>query len=209
VPTRVFHITAIENLPLILADGGLRCVSDLRQDGKAYASIAHSHLQDRRATTPVPCGPGGLLHDYVPFYFAPRSPMLYSIHKGNVAGCSKSQKDIAYLVTSAELVRDHCDGFAFTDGHGIMQTTRFFNDLRHLKDNIDWQIMQAKFWRDTNEDPDRKRRRQAEFLAFKFVPWSIIDSVAVMRAIDLAAIRRTLYDADHKTPVEAKPIWYY
>ena len=86
MPTRVFHITAIENLPLILAHGGLRCVSDLRRDGTAYANIAHSHLQDRRATTPVRCGPDGCLHDYVPFYFAPRSPMLYAIYKGNVAG---------------------------------------------------------------------------------------------------------------------------
>ena len=90
-----------------------------------------------------------------------------------------------------------------------METSRFFDDLRHLKNSIDWEIMRATYWRDTNDDPDRKRRRQAEFLAFRFVPWSIIDSVAVMRMADVAMIRQTLYEAGHKTPVEAKPIWYY
>lgn len=43
--------------------------------------IAHNTIQDRRAQTYVPCLPGGNPHDYVPFYFAPCSPMLYAAHK--------------------------------------------------------------------------------------------------------------------------------
>ncbi|WP_353620333.1 DarT ssDNA thymidine ADP-ribosyltransferase family protein [Geobacillus sp. AYS3] len=33
---------------------------------------AHTRIQDRRLTTLVPLPPYGTLHDYVPFYFAPR-----------------------------------------------------------------------------------------------------------------------------------------
>jgi hypothetical protein len=208
VPTRVYHITAIENLPLILGCGGLRCVSDLRNDGTDYANIAHGHLQDRRATTRVPCGPGGLLHDYVPFYFAPRSPMLYAIHKGNVAGCSHTQNDIAYLITSAEAVHDSAIGFALTDGHGITETTQFFDDLQGLG-SVDWDIMRAVIWRDTLQDGDRKRRRQAEFLVHRFAPWSLIEEVAVMRQSNVARVLEILDDGDHETPVKAMPSWYF
>ena len=53
-------------------------------------------------------------------------------------------------------------GFVFTDGHAIMQLSKFYDDLGYLTE-IDWDIMEEKYWRDTIEDPDRKRRRQAEF----------------------------------------------
>ncbi len=75
-PTPIFHITNIDNLSLILAGGTLRTIADLKATGVAYTSIAHQNIQDRRAYTQVPCGPGGCLHDYVPFYFGARSPML-------------------------------------------------------------------------------------------------------------------------------------
>jgi len=76
-PTLIFHITHVNNLPLILAAGGLRTCQDLRNANVGYTDVAYQTPQDRRASVNVPCGPGGTLHHYVPFYFAPRSPMLY------------------------------------------------------------------------------------------------------------------------------------
>ena len=52
-----------------------------------------------------------------------------------------------------------------------MRFTDFFDDLKDL-DKIDWDLMQSRYWNDTNDDPDRKRRRQAEFLVHEFFPWS-------------------------------------
>ena len=74
LPTPIYHITHIENLGSILRAGGLRAVGRLREQGAGYQSIAYPHIQDRRGGVRVPCGVGGSLHDYVPFYFAPRSP---------------------------------------------------------------------------------------------------------------------------------------
>ena len=82
VPTPIYHITHVNNLPLIMADRGLRCNADLRRGRVAYSDIAYGNIQDRRARTAVTCGPRGLLHDYVPFYFGPRSPMLLTISSG-------------------------------------------------------------------------------------------------------------------------------
>ena len=89
--------------------------------------------------------------------------MLYAIKMGNVEGCSASQTDIIYLVSSAEAIKTAKIGFVFTDGHGIMELSEFYDDLSKLTE-IDWDIMKEKYWRDTYEDPDRKRRRQAELL---------------------------------------------
>ena len=74
------------------------------------------------------------MHDYVPFYFAPRSPMLYAIHMGNVDGCTAGQADIVYLVASAQRIEENGFSFVFTDGHGTMALSDFFDDLSSLNE---------------------------------------------------------------------------
>jgi hypothetical protein len=39
-----------------------------------------------------------------------------------------------------------------------MAFSDFYDDLNDLE-TIDWDIMAAKYWRNTFDDPDRKRRR--------------------------------------------------
>ena len=66
----------------------------------AYQNIAPAGAQGARAAKRVGLSPGGSVHDYVPFYFAPRSPMLSAIHNGQVAGCGLRQQDIVHLETT-------------------------------------------------------------------------------------------------------------
>jgi hypothetical protein len=92
----IYHITNLENLESIVSMGGLSCYNRLKAENIDYQNIAYERIQDRRADTIVPCGPGGNLHDYVPFYFAPRSPMLYTIEKRNVQSCPDGQKNSTF-----------------------------------------------------------------------------------------------------------------
>jgi ssDNA thymidine ADP-ribosyltransferase, DarT len=196
------------NLQSIAARNGINCFNSLVSNKIQRVSIAHQTIQDRRATTSIPCGPGGFLHDYVPFYWAPRSPMLYAIHKGNVEGCTTAQGDIIYLVSTAESVRDSDIGFVFTDGHAIMAVSRFFDDLDHLG-QIDWPLMRERYWRDTAEDPDRKRRRSAEFLVYKFFPLALVHGIAVMRQTTITKVRELLGMVGSGIDVRARADWYY
>ena len=141
--TSIYHITHLRNLPGILELGGLYANSAMARRNVEHISIAHRTIQDRRATTRVPLPPGGVLHDYVPFYFAPRSPMLYAIHRGNVQEYAEGQTPIVHLVTTAEAIAASDQPFVFTDGHAIMAFTSFYNDLRQL-DQVDWDIMRAR-----------------------------------------------------------------
>lgn len=207
-PTPIFHITNIDNLFLILAGGTLRTIADLKATGVAYTSISHPNIQDRRAYTQVPCGPGGCLHEYVPFYFGARSPMLYTISLGNVEGYDQGQEAVIYLVSTVQTVSNANVGHVFTDGHGIMGFTDFYDDLADLGE-VDWPLMKKKYWNDTVDDPDRKRRRQAEFLVHGGFPWTLIEAIVVMNNAREAQVQTLLQRAAHKPPVSVRRNWYY
>jgi hypothetical protein len=204
-PTWIYHITDIANLARIEQCGAMACMKTLRAEAIDFASSAFESVQGHRATKVVPAGPGGCLHDYVPFYFAPRSPMLYTINRGNVPRCPHGQRDIVYSVTTAERVRDGGLGFVFTDGHGIMAVTRFYDDLDSL-DQVDWPIMAARYWQDTNEDGDRRRRRQAEFLVHRSLPLNLLIGIGVRTHSQIEIVKAAMPSC---TDVQLKPGWYY
>ena len=205
----IYHITHINNLPLILKSGGLFAKKELIQQEVSHLDIAHEGIQSRRARIPVPCGAGGVLHDYVPFYFAPRSPMLYAIHKGKVAGYTQRQNPIIYLVSQAEIIKSEGIPFAFTDGHAIMQYSDFYDDLSALESSIDWAIMENKYWKGTQEDKDRERRRQAEFLIYQFCPWKLITKIGVIDSTTKFQVEEILANFNYQLQIDIRYHWYY
>lgn len=207
-PTHIFHITPIENLRRILEAGELLAKRALDQEDTGYTNIAHQTIQDRRAHTPVPCGPGGVLHDYVPFYFGARSPMLFTISMGNVEGFAGGQQSIVHLVSTVQAVQVAGLGIVFTDGHGIMAFTGFYDDLAQL-DEVDWPLMNAHYWADTDDDLDRKRRRQAEFLVHDRFPVRLIQGIGVINQQKKEETEALLAEFGLTIPVATKRGWYY
>lgn len=208
MPLPIYHITHIDNLESIISQGGLFAYNAMRAAGTQYTNIAYENIQDRRATIRVPCGRGGVLHDYVPFYFAPRSPMLYTINRGNVTSYTQGQAAVIHLVSDVFEIDIRGLDFVFTDGHAIMTFTDFFDDLNYLG-AIDWDIMKDRYWQDTNEDNDRKRRRQAEFLVHNFLPWQLITEIGVINSTIKAQTENILQNFTHKPSVIVRNNWYY
>jgi hypothetical protein len=200
----IYHITPVDNLPGIIKAGGLYCDRDAKNI--QFVSIAHKNIKERRLRKRVPVGPGGVLADYVPFYFAPRSPMLYTINRGNVEGHARGQEPIVHLVSSTEAVDAEGLDWVFTEGHAVMDYTDFFDDFADLN-KIDWPLMSSNFWFDRDEYPDRCRRRQAEFLVRGFFPWELVSEIGVCNT---ATEKRVKEIVKGKTPrVEVKQGWYY
>ncbi|MEA2569205.1 MAG: hypothetical protein QOI24_1206 [Acidobacteriota bacterium] len=78
----IFHITDIENLPGIMAEGGL--LSDALMSERDPTIIGDDRIKQRRLTQIRVTSSGNrFVGEFVPFYFCPRSPMLYSINLGN------------------------------------------------------------------------------------------------------------------------------
>ncbi|MBV9387481.1 MAG: DUF4433 domain-containing protein [Chroococcidiopsidaceae cyanobacterium CP_BM_ER_R8_30] len=207
MPTPIYHFTHVNNLVSILAQG-LLSNNVLKQGDISYTDVAHRSVQDRRATKSVSCGPGGVLHDYVPFYFAPRSPMLFTISKGNVEGYSQGQEPLIYISSTAQAVKAAALPFVFTDGHGIMAITKFFDDLIDLRE-IDWAVMARRYWKDTPEDNERCRRRQAEFLIHGCFPWNLTREIGVMNFARETQVRRIIKISPHQPQIRVHSEWYY
>ena len=69
--------------------------------------------------------------------------------------------------------------------------------------------MQSRYWFDTPEDPDRKRRRQAEFLVHQFFPWNLISKIGVLDSVASAKAAEVIAKCEHKPNVVIERQWYY
>ena len=134
--------------------------------------------------------------------------MLYQIWKGGENVAARPQRDIVYVVSSIEKVRESRQGFVFSDGHGAHQITRFYDDIAHITE-VDFDMVKEQFWTDTTTDSDRKRRKQAEFLVESELPLEYVLGIGVFDeetrifADELAAKHgRTLIS-------KVKRNWYY
>ncbi len=151
----IFRITHIENVPWLLKNG-IHCRNSSQCDPN-FHPIGNPDLIDKRTHRAVPVPPGGTLSDYVPFYFAHHSPMLYNIKTGYNGMRKTPMPEIIILVTSLHRVAEDRLPFVFTDRHALLQTAQFTSSLEDLG-LIDWEILAARdFKRDPN-DPGKMER---------------------------------------------------
>ncbi len=205
--TAAYHITHVENLVSIVRGGGLDCDNGCAAAGIEPISIAYASLKEQRARTPVKVAAGGTLADYVPFYYGPRSPMLYTIWRGNVSEYDGPEEEILHLVCSVEDMAES-GRFAITNRHPITALAEQFDDLAAL-DDLDWPLMNAKLWRDTDQDGDRKFRRQAEFLVHRRVPVEAIRLVGTMTEKVAERAATLLASLPNPPAVVVRKGWYY
>lgn len=206
--TPILHFTHESNLLRIFDQGCLLCDRLCRSYGSSVRSIAYDSIKRKRAQTIVEVPPGGTLDDYVPFYFGPRSPMMYTYRNGNVTGRAEDLSELVYLVSEAEKVASQGMPYAFTDGHPIVEPRSFFNNLDNLGE-VDLDLMRERWWYDTNEYPDRKRRRQAEFLVWERMPLELISYFATKTESKRAEVEGLLRSKGLQTPCRAYRNWYY
>lgn len=206
--TAIYHITHVDNLPGLMARGALLSDTLIRQLGLAPRNIAYGNIKARRAATAVTLPPHGMVSDYVPFYFCPRSPMLYAVHGGQVSGYEGGQANVVHLVAEAEALVASGAICVHTEGHAAMQPIAFHPGCEGLS-RLDWPLIRSGSWGNTPDDGDRKRRKQAEFLVHGSVPWTAISHVGVIDATIAARVTALLATASHRPEVVVQRHWYY
>ena len=133
--------------------------------------------------------------------------MLYCIANGYDVQ-KLDQEDIIYLITSIEKLYETGVKFVFTDGHSYAALTRFFNNISDL-DKIDWKTVHSKRWNNLPDDPDRKRRKEAECLVYKELTFDKILAISVYNQNASNYISSVLQKNNLNIPVLIKPDWYY
>lgn len=206
--TPVFHILPIEKLRSVV-EFGLLCDVDAQQrfGHQASTDAAHGSLKELRRNKQVDVASGGVLADYVPFYFAPRSPMLFSIKCGNTeyGRVGRGQAGMIHLVCRLEtLARDFPGGWCFIDAHVTRAWAQFGESLDKLDERVDFDVMTAEYW----DSPDEVRAaRQAEFLVYGVVPWEYVEMIVVISDDVAREVEAIVADSgtDHHPEVHARP----
>ena len=220
-PVRLFHMTAIDNLEMICQQGALLSKTKSEQLDLQYHNIAHDGAQGARSIKTVNNPPGGLIHEFVPFYFAPRSPMLSAIHNGQVQNCNYDQTGIIYFETTIELARQNgLQDFAFYDRNATKDYSVCYTDLKQLKDVVDWQTMTetpwldgfCKYFFDRHSEPryvDRMEKRQAEFLIKEEVPLTWMTRIGVINPTREQEVNAILARNGVNLTVDVMTDWYF
>jgi len=174
--THIFRITHIDNIPHI-ARHGITHANSANRNGN-YRPIGDKTLINSRRALPVAIGKR--LGDFIPFYFGPRMPMLYVIQKGYNYVDMTPPEHIVYCVSSIQKVLDAGLDFLFSNGHAADGLTTIYtsSDIGSLGELLDFEAIQAKFWKN-EADLDLKRRKEAEFLLDGDLPLSAIVGYAV------------------------------
>jgi ssDNA thymidine ADP-ribosyltransferase, DarT len=207
---KVYHITHIDNLTSLADDVLWSDAERIRRKLKCTV-VGMSEIKRRRLEElEVDCHAGTKVGNYVPFYFCPRSIMLYLLHMGNAPGVTYQGGQQPIIHLQADLSRvlkwaeDEGRRWAFTNINAGAYYARFFDDPAQL-DRLDWKAIAATDWR----DPDAKEGKQAEFLLEEYFPWELVELIGVINAAVAKQVEDLIEQADHQPTVVVRPEWYY
>jgi hypothetical protein len=202
--TYLYHITDVANLPSILASGGL--VSDCALAGVDHQVIGYAHVKHRRMTQyRVTCCDNRFVGEFVPFYFCARSPMLYTVNKGNSGRPPGCQTSIVHLVTTVATALSLGRRFAISDGNAGAECTTFRSDLAALDDpnHLRWADIETNNWQ------GKMHFKMAEFLIADRFDWAGVMHIGCHNR-DTADQVRGMLPANRQAPrVDVQRSWYY
>lgn len=194
----LYHITHLDNLPAIARHGGLWAKAHL-PEGSLQADLAHQNIQDRRHAFVVPGTDGQCLHDFVPFYFCSKSPMLFRRRE--------HQEKIVYLVSRPSRCLDLGLDWMFTDSHAVTVLARYTRNLADLA-LLDWEAIGSDSW-GGESNQEIRRRKQAEWLVHRFVPLQAITGLATMTPESTKKASDCLQGAGFTLACKTVRSWYF
>src|ERR1044071_8723338 len=80
---KIYHIVHVDRLPSIVADGHLWCDAEILRRATPGTTVGMQSIKQRRLQATLTSHPDLCVGDCVPFYFCPRSIMLYVIYQAN------------------------------------------------------------------------------------------------------------------------------
>ena len=208
---KIYHITPIGNLNNILSYDVLWSDAKRLELGLECEIVGMSEIKRRRLEElEVKCHSGTMVGEYVPFYFCPRSIMLYILYMGNHPGIDyrEGQDPIIHLQAdlkaSVKWATNNRIRWAFSDINAGTYAAQFYDDLSQLNDIIKWSAVEATVWCDAAI----KEYKQAEFLIYESFPWELVEKIGVCNhRIRDQVIEKLGNGASPEVSIEKD--WYY
>lgn len=212
---KLYHIVHVDRLPSIVADGCLWCDAEIMRRAPNGTTIGMNGIKQRRLNElTLTSHPGLYVGQCVPFYFCPRSVMLFLIWKAN-------DPELSYRGGQGPIVHLECDlnravewaqassrRWAFTLSNA---GSYYFEDRANLGDlrEIDWNAVQNNGWGYSGVPRAVRESKQAEFLVESSFPWDLVERIGVGSATILQQVVNALPAGEHRPRVELRPEWYY
>lgn len=211
---KIYHIVHCDRLESIAADGFLWCDSAVLDRESPGTTIGMAVIKQRRLSNRLASHENLHVGDCVPFYFCPRSIMLYLIHCDN-------NPDLAYhggqepvvhleadLAATVQWAKQNQKRWAFTLSNAGSSYFEDFADLAELH-KINWRAIANNVWAGRGVASEIKEGKQAEFLLENQFPWSLVERIGVCSAKISEKVGRFLTRLEHRPALEVKPEWYY
>ena len=206
---KIYHIVHVAQLPSIIKDGFLWCDEKMSQRQKPGTTIGMSGIKKRRLELALSSHPDLCVGNCVPFYFCPRSVMLFIIYKNNHPELSYhgGQEPIVHLEAdlhqTVDWAKKHGRRWAFTLSNA---GASYFEDRCNFTqlEDVNWDAVQA-----TPDWQEHKEGKQAEFLIERQFPWELVSRIGVQSETLYQPVMVARVAATHRPDVEIKPEWYY
>ena len=208
---KIYHIVHVDRLPSIIHDGWLWCDAEMNRRTPVGTTIGMSDIKQRRLSQlKLNSYPDLRVGDCVPFYFCPRSVMLYLIfmrnhpslaYRGGQGPIVHLEADLRRTVAWAD---ERKRRWAFTLSNA---GAYYFEDRCNLNQlgEIQWDAVNATDFR----APEVKEGKQAEFLLEHQFPWELVSRIGVCSQAVYSIVVAGMQNAVHKPPVQVMRAWYY
>jgi hypothetical protein len=205
---KIYHIVHVDRLESIIRSGILLSHADEIHRGLPGTSIGNPEIKQVRLSTPVPSHAGLFVGDCVPFYFCPRSVMLFQIFRRNSSKLpyKGGQGPIVHLEA------DLRDTVTWANSHGLRWAftlqnagSRYFDDRTSLDDlkDLNWDAIHATYWREVREF------KQAEYLIEREFAWELVTRIGVLGQDIYTRVAGLINLSSHKPALNRFPNWYY
>jgi ssDNA thymidine ADP-ribosyltransferase, DarT len=212
---KIYHIVHVDRVASIIGDGCLWSDAELVAKNRPGTVIGMSDIKARRLNElELSSHPGLFIGQCVPFYFCPRSIMLFLIHCANHEGLSyrggqgpivRLQSDLRAAVVWA---RENHRRWAFTLSNA---GAYYFEDRCHPDnlDDVNWDAVAANRWSGVGISRQIREGKQAEFLVEQSFPWHLVERIGVSSFGMAQRVADAMQSSEHRPTVEVRTDWYY
>jgi len=205
---KIYHICHVDRLPSVVASKGLLSDAAIQQQALPGTVIGMSNIKQRRMNElKLTSHPDLHVGECVPFYFCPRSVMLYLIYRQNPELTYRGgQGPIIHLEADLHATVAWANAqprrWAFTLSNA---GSYYFEDRAELSKlgEINWNAVQANNWQQCKE------AKQAEFLLENSFPWHLVERIGVSSRAVYGNVVNALPANGHRPTVDIRPDWYY
>jgi hypothetical protein len=207
---KIYHIVHVDRLASFVADGCLWADAEVVKRGEPGTTIGIGGIKARRLGLPADCHPGDFVGEFVPFYFCPRSIILFVIHYAN-------HPELAYRGGQGPIVHLEADlhevvgwanasgrKWAFTLSNAGAYYTQFRARVDQL-DEVNWPAVAATDFRPA----EVKEGKQAEFLVHHQFPWHLVRRIGASAQGVAQQVANAMSGVAYRPVVEIRRDWYF